>query len=88
LLDIADGEGEAAHTWSGIEMALWDHLGKASGEPVWRLISHERAIARTPYASLQFSDSPARTLDRRRETRGRGFRLSPDFRRNDANNLT
>ena len=25
---------QAAHTWSGIEMALWDLLGKKRGEPV------------------------------------------------------
>ena len=29
---------QAAHTWSGVEMALWDLLGKARGEPVWRLL--------------------------------------------------
>ena len=27
---------QAAHTLSGVEMALWDLLGKARGEPVWR----------------------------------------------------
>jgi L-alanine-DL-glutamate epimerase-like enolase superfamily enzyme len=65
---------QAAHTWSGIEMALWDLLGKALGEPVWRLIGHERAFAKTPYASLLFGDSPGETLDRCREARERGFR--------------
>ena len=29
---------QAAHTFSGIEMALWDILGKARGEPVWKQI--------------------------------------------------
>ncbi|MGO4842058.1 mandelate racemase/muconate lactonizing enzyme family protein, partial [Rhizobiaceae sp. 2RAB30] len=29
---------QAAHTWSGIEMALWDLLGKARGQPAWKLL--------------------------------------------------
>ena len=36
---------QAAHTWSGVEMALWDLLGKARGEPAWRLLGQERAFA-------------------------------------------
>ena len=34
---------QAAHTWSGIEMALWDLLGKARGEPVWKLLGYPSA---------------------------------------------
>ena len=29
---------QAAHTWSGIEMALWDLLGKKESVPVYRLL--------------------------------------------------
>src|SRR5690242_6518495 len=42
---------QAAHTWSGVEMALWDALGKARGEPVWRLLGYSRSARKTPYAS-------------------------------------
>src|SRR5436190_1486069 len=45
---------QAAHTWSGIEMALWDALGKARGEPVWRLLGYPKAFPKLPYASQLF----------------------------------
>ena len=50
---------QAAHTFSGIEMALWDILGKARGEPVWKLLGYTRSHAKTPYASLLFGDDAA-----------------------------
>jgi len=65
---------QAAHTWSGIEMALWDLLGKARGEPVWRMLGYERAYPKTPYASLLFGAEPQQTLDLAREAVARGFR--------------
>src|SRR6185312_14101482 len=45
---------QAPHTWSGIEMALWDLLGRARGEPCWRLLGYPRAYPKTPYASVLF----------------------------------
>ena len=42
---------QAAHTWSGIEIALWDLLGKKRGEPVYKLLGYQRAYPKTPYAS-------------------------------------
>ena len=36
---------QASHTWSGVEIALWDLLGKARGEPVWSCLDISRAIA-------------------------------------------
>src|ERR1700760_909796 len=29
---------QATHTWSGIEMAMWDLLGKVRGVPTWKLL--------------------------------------------------
>ena len=37
---------QAPHTWSGIEIALWDLLGKARGQPIFRLLGYERAHAK------------------------------------------
>ena len=54
---------QAPHTWSGIEMALWDILGKARGEPVWKLIGYTRAEKKIPYASQLFGDAPAETFE-------------------------
>ncbi|MGZ8300952.1 MAG: mandelate racemase/muconate lactonizing enzyme family protein, partial [Rhodoplanes sp.] len=64
---------QAPHTYSGIEMALWDLLGKARGEPVWRLLGYSRSHPKTPYASVLFADTPAGTLARAKEMRARHF---------------
>ena len=64
---------QAAHTFSGIEMALWDILGKARGEPVWRLLGYGASHAKTPYASLLFGDDPQQTLVRARDALADGF---------------
>ena len=67
---------QAAHTWSGIEMALWDLLGHARGTPTWKLLGYDRAYPKTPYASVLFGTTPQETLDRAREMRGLGFRAA------------
>ncbi len=68
-LDIA----QTAHTLSGIEIALWDLLGKARGEPVWRLLGYEKAYPKRPYASQLFGDTPAETFEKGRASRAAGF---------------
>jgi L-alanine-DL-glutamate epimerase-like enolase superfamily enzyme len=65
---------QAAHTWSGIEIALWDLLGTKLEEPVWRLLGSERSHPKLPYASLLMGDTPHETLERARAARLRGFR--------------
>lgn len=65
---------QAAHTWSGIEMALWDILGQARDAPVWQLLGYDRAHPKTPYASMLFGDDPAATLEGARAARAAGFR--------------
>jgi L-alanine-DL-glutamate epimerase-like enolase superfamily enzyme len=65
---------QAAHTWSGVEMALWDLLGKMRGEPVWRLLGYGASHPKVPYASVLFGDTPQETLQRARDSRARGFR--------------
>lgn len=65
---------QAAHTFSGIEMALWDILGKARGEPVWKLLGYSHNHAKTPYASLLFGGDAQQTLQRARAAVARGFR--------------
>jgi L-alanine-DL-glutamate epimerase-like enolase superfamily enzyme len=64
---------QADHTLSGIDMALWDLLGRRLGEPVWKLLGWERSCPKTPYASVLFGDTPAQTLDKARAARARGF---------------
>jgi len=64
---------QAAHTWSGVEIALWDVLGRARGEPVWRLLGQDRAHPKLPYASVLFGKTPAETGAAARAIRGAGF---------------
>jgi L-alanine-DL-glutamate epimerase-like enolase superfamily enzyme len=65
---------QAAHTFSGIEMALWDLLGRQRGVPVYELLGYPRAFPKLPYASQLFGDTPAETLAGCRSARERGFR--------------
>lgn len=55
---------QAPHTWSGIEIALWDLLGKARGEPIWRLLGYRESFPKLPYASQLFGDIPEQTYER------------------------
>ncbi|HXJ01681.1 MAG TPA: enolase C-terminal domain-like protein, partial [Micropepsaceae bacterium] len=65
---------QAPHTWSGVEIALWDLLGKVRGEPVWRLLGFREAFRKNPYASQLFGDTPQETLQRARRARTERFR--------------
>ena len=65
---------QAAHTWSGIEMALWDLLGKKRDAPVYELLGYKQAYPKLPYASQLFGDTPA--ADARRLPRRRASRVS------------
>jgi len=65
---------QAAHTWSGVEIALWDLLGKKRGEPVYKLLGYQRAYPKTPYASQLFGDTAQQTLEFCRAAREAGYR--------------
>ncbi len=65
---------QATHTWSGIEIALWDLLGKVKEEPVWQLLGYTSNNAKLPYASMLMGDTPQLTLDRARLARSNGYR--------------
>lgn len=65
---------QAAHTWSGIEIALWDLLGRIREEPVWRLLGYRASHAKLPYASMLLGDTPQETLELARSARAGGFR--------------
>ncbi|MBX3001339.1 MAG: mandelate racemase/muconate lactonizing enzyme family protein [Caldilineaceae bacterium] len=48
--------GAVTHTISGIDIALWDILGKATGQPVGRLLGGRYRERVKPYASLLMED--------------------------------
>ena len=64
------------HTLSGIDMALWDLLGKRLQEPVYRLLGYEKAYPKMPYASMLFGDTPQATLEKGRQVRAQGYRAA------------
>ena len=65
---------QAAHTLSGVDVALWDLLGKKLGEPVYRLLGYPRAYPKSAYASVLFGDTPEATYQKAHAARQAGFR--------------
>jgi D-galactarolactone cycloisomerase len=65
--------GAVEHAISGLDIALWDILGKASGQPVARLLGGVYRSRIKPYGSILFDD-PDVLAGRLEETVGRGFR--------------
>lgn len=65
--------GSVTHTISGIDIALWDLLGKATGQPVGRLLGGRYRDRVRPYASI-LMEEPERLADRLRAIRANGFR--------------
>ncbi len=65
---------QAPHTFSGIEIALWDALGKMLDQPVYRLLGYKSAAPKLAYASQLFGDTPEETEARARAARQAGFR--------------
>lgn len=64
---------QAAHTWSGVEIALWDLLGKYVEEPVWKLLGYTSNTPKIPYASMLMGNTPQETLERCAQAAARGF---------------
>jgi L-alanine-DL-glutamate epimerase-like enolase superfamily enzyme len=64
---------QAPHTLSGIDIAMWDLLGRRFETPVYQLLGVERAEPRLPYASVLFGDTPAETLAKARSIREKGY---------------
>ena len=80
--------GAITHTISGIDLALWDLLGKATGQPVGRLLGGRYRERVRPYASLLMQE-PAQLADDLQKIKAQGFRCfkigwGPFGRRNDA----
>lgn len=65
--------GSITHTISGIDQALWDILGKATGQPVWRLLGGSHRTRVRPYASLLMTE-PGPLRDELQRLVEHGFR--------------
>ncbi len=69
--------GSLTHVISGIDIALWDILGKATGQPVGRLLGGRYREKVRPYASL-LADAPSalgETIGRLVESGFRAFKV-------------
>jgi L-alanine-DL-glutamate epimerase-like enolase superfamily enzyme len=69
--------GSLTHVISGIDIALWDVLGKATGQPVGRLLGGRYREKVRPYASL-LADAPSalgETIGRLVESGFRAFKV-------------
>src|SRR5581483_11878264 len=64
------------HTLSGVDVALWDLLGKARGVPVYQLLGDRQAYPKLPYASVLLGDTPEETYAKARAIREQGFRAA------------
>lgn len=65
--------GSITHTISGIDIALWDILGRAAGQPVGRLLGGRYRERVKPYASL-LMDRPEPLRDHLQSIKAQGFR--------------
>jgi L-rhamnonate dehydratase len=67
-------QGAVIQAMSGIEIALWDIAGKATGRPVYQLLGGGFRKKFRAYASILFGDSPAETERLGRNLVEQGFR--------------
>ena len=65
--------GAITHTISAIDIAMWDILGKATGQPVGRLLGGRYRDRVRPYASL-LMQSPGPLTEKLLSVREQGFR--------------
>jgi L-alanine-DL-glutamate epimerase-like enolase superfamily enzyme len=65
--------GAVEHTISGLDIALWDLMGKALNQPVSRLLGGNYRDRIKPYASILFDDPPV-LQQKLQEQVSRGFR--------------
>jgi D-galactarolactone cycloisomerase len=80
--------GTLTHTISGIDIALWDIVGKALGQPVARLLGGVYRHRAMPYCSI-LMEEPGPMRDAAQRARDAGFRAlkigwGPFGRRDDA----
>ncbi len=59
---------------SGIEIAMWDCLGRAKSEPIWRLLGYEKSYPKLPYASVLFGDTAQETKQKAVAMKQAGFK--------------
>lgn len=67
---------QADHTLSGVDIALWDLLGKQRDEPVYKLLGYNKTFPKVAYASQLFGDDSQTTLRRAQAVARSGIRAA------------
>ncbi|MGV8907778.1 MAG: mandelate racemase/muconate lactonizing enzyme family protein [Propionicimonas sp.] len=67
---------QTPHAWSGVEIALWDVLGRARSQPAWSLLGESAPQPRVPYASQLFGDDPHQTWLQAKAVVASGYRAA------------
>jgi L-alanine-DL-glutamate epimerase-like enolase superfamily enzyme len=67
-------QGAVIQAMSGVEIALWDIVGKATERPVYQLLGGGFRKRFRAYASILFGNTPAETEDIARKLAGQGYR--------------
>src|SRR6185436_16128491 len=67
-------QGAVIQAMSGVEIALWDIVGKATGRPVYQLLGGGFRKQFRAYASILFGDTPAETERIARQLVAHGYR--------------
>lgn len=67
---------QADHTLSGIDIAMWDLMGKRLDAPVYRLLGDDLVFGKRPYASQLFGDTPEETHANAVRTTADGYRAA------------
>lgn len=65
---------QANHTLSGIDIALWDLLGKKLEQPIYTLLGYEKAFPKLPYASQLFGNTPEETFAKATTAAAAGYK--------------
>lgn len=66
-------QGAAIQAMSGLEIALWDIVGKATGRPVYQLLGGGFRKTFKAYASILFGDTPQETQAIGQKLAGAGY---------------
>ena len=72
--------GPVEHTISGLDIALWDLMGKAVGQPVSRLLGGNYRDRIKPYASILFDDPPVLREKLQQQVRSEERRVGKECR--------
>ena len=76
MYEAANYYGRAAagvHAMAGVNIALWDILGKARDKPIYELLGGPLNNRFRAYCSILFGDTPQETCDLAREFADMGF---------------